>query len=161
MANDNESVIDLTECSFTLANHCRLDNVIINLDTDDSFREGNIDRASKRRKRRHSRTRANNHPDTSILDLCTPDFKNKKPTKSKTESGKVAITDETPEKRPRQSLGTCPICFEDFCGQALASTKCGHVFCLACLKTALNSKPQCPTCRTSLRGKTKYHPIFL
>ncbi|XP_063395232.1 E3 ubiquitin-protein ligase RNF4-like [Cydia fagiglandana] len=163
MANNSESVIDLTECSFTLVNHNRLDNVIINLDTEDSFREenvGTVSRASKRRKRRHSRLRADNHPETSILDLCTPDVKKKKSTKSKNKSGKVATPDNTPDKIPRQTLG-CPICFEEFSGQALASTNCGHVFCLECLKRALKSKPQCPTCRTSLRGKTKYHPLFL
>ncbi|XP_047985301.1 E3 ubiquitin-protein ligase RNF4-like [Leguminivora glycinivorella] len=161
MANNDESVIDLTECSFTLADHCRLNNVVINLDTDDSFRQENTNRTTKRRKRRYSRTRASNHLEPPVLDLCTPDSKNKKSTKSKNESPKAVVTDETPEKKAKQSLGTCPICFEDFCGQALASTKCGHVFCLSCIKTALKSKPQCPTCRTTLRGKSNYHPIFL
>ncbi|XP_063549187.1 E3 ubiquitin-protein ligase RNF4-like [Cydia strobilella] len=163
MANNSDSVIDLTS-SFTLANHCHLDNAIINLDTDDSLREenvGTVGRARSRRKRRYSRTRATQQADTPILDLCTPEAKNKKSTKSKIESGKVAILDETPAKRPKQSLATCPICFEEFCGQALASTNCGHVFCLACLATALKAKPQCPTCRTLLRGKFKYHPLFL
>eukprot|EP00667_Euglena_gracilis_P001704 EG_transcript_1709 len=41
---------------------------------------------------------------------------------------------------------SCPMCLEVM-EDASCLTKCGHSFCHACLKRALQRKPECPTCR--------------
>ena len=43
----------------------------------------------------------------------------------------------------------CVICHEGLlCGQRLAATGCGHVFCAGCISMGLRHKDECPTCRT-------------
>ncbi|CAH0405799.1 unnamed protein product [Chilo suppressalis] len=60
-----------------------------------------------------------------------------------------------------KGLGDCPICMESLLNVAVASTRCGHVFCMSCISAALTvSGKRCPTCRKPLRGKG-FHQIFL
>lgn len=58
----------------------------------------------------------------------------------------------------------CPLCFETLADlgriDQIVATKCGHVYCRACLKAALRVKPQCPICRKHTRV-FDYHPIYL
>ena len=42
---------------------------------------------------------------------------------------------------------TCSVCFEK---ENISLTKCGHVFCLDCIKNWLNMKNNCPMCKKSL-----------
>jgi len=43
----------------------------------------------------------------------------------------------------------CVICHEGLlCGQRLAATGCGHVFCAGCISMGLRHHDFCPTCRT-------------
>ncbi|XP_063394340.1 probable E3 ubiquitin-protein ligase bre1 [Cydia fagiglandana] len=65
--------------------------------------------------------------------------------------------DSTPGKR----LGECPICLDNLQRGSIASTNCGHVFCLECIKQSLKSSgKRCPTCRKQLKG-VGYHQVFL
>lgn len=58
------------------------------------------------------------------------------------------------------NLGVCPICMEPLKNE-VASTLCGHLFCIRCIKSALLiTGKKCPTCRKSLKG-TGYHQIFI
>jgi hypothetical protein len=54
----------------------------------------------------------------------------------------------------------CPICFESVIGRDPQSTSCGHVFCKACLTSALQTVKKCPMCRKAI-GKNGYHKIHL
>ncbi|KAK7684964.1 hypothetical protein QCA50_011799 [Cerrena zonata] len=47
------------------------------------------------------------------------------------------------EQRP-QPYG-CPLCLE--APQQCSATRCGHIFCTACINTALEKKRACPVCR--------------
>jgi hypothetical protein len=53
---------------------------------------------------------------------------------------------------------TCTICVEKT--NEPASTKCGHVFCLACIKRSIQLFRQCPTCRKKLTARD-VHRIYL
>ncbi|XP_050351507.1 uncharacterized protein LOC126774164 isoform X2 [Nymphalis io] len=55
----------------------------------------------------------------------------------------------------------CPICMETLAEKVIASTLCGHIFCMPCIKEALKYPPKkCPTCRQKIFG-LGYHQIFL
>lgn len=64
-------------------------------------------------------------------------------------------------KNKSNSFGECPICWEALGKNPLASTKCGHVYCMKCIERSLQSEKKCPTCRSSLKGKAAYHPLYL
>ena len=46
---------------------------------------------------------------------------------------------------PILQLFECPVCFEDV--KEAQVTKCGHVFCKACLEECLNRRHECPHCK--------------
>nr|CAB3265656.1 E3 ubiquitin-protein ligase RNF4 [Phallusia mammillata] len=63
------------------------------------------------------------------------------------------------------STMTCPICLETLIttiqkGQKISSTICGHIFCEACILTAIKVGKRCPTCRRLL-AERHVHPLFL
>ncbi|CAG9783199.1 unnamed protein product [Diatraea saccharalis] len=58
-------------------------------------------------------------------------------------------------------LGDCPICLDSLANIPVASTICGHIFCMKCISAAVKSSGRrCPTCRKPLKGKG-YHQLFL
>lgn len=60
-----------------------------------------------------------------------------------------------------KGLGDCPICMDNLSNNAIASTLCGHIFCMSCIKTAIKANgKRCPTCRKALKG-VGYHQLFL
>lgn len=42
----------------------------------------------------------------------------------------------------------CGICLCEISGEDVGVTKCGHIFCYACLKTVVNDNQKCPVCQT-------------
>lgn len=68
---------------------------------------------------------------------------------------------ESKRKRLSSGLGECPICCDELGRHPLASTKCGHVYCLKCLEQSLKIAKKCPTCRCVLKGSSAYHPLYL
>ncbi|XP_076231052.1 peroxisomal biogenesis factor 10 [Calliopsis andreniformis] len=58
---------------------------------------------------------------------------------SKDQNNKYTALDE------KHTKNTCQLCLENVPN---TTTPCGHLFCWFCLTDWLNSKPQCPVCRT-------------
>ncbi|KAE8685844.1 cell division control protein 45-like protein [Hibiscus syriacus] len=52
---------------------------------------------------------------------------------------------------PREPSFSCPICMNSFTEEM--STRCGHIFCKACIKAALAVQGRCPTCRKKVTMK--------
>lgn len=52
------------------------------------------------------------------------------------------------EKIPKEnkSLACCLICLEQFNGQNIVATGCGHLFCDECIKTSIKRSHNCPAC---------------
>ena len=50
---------------------------------------------------------------------------------------------------------TCAICMEDVGQKNMASTECGHTFCLSCLLSQLKHSNSCPLCRTPIDQNSK------
>ncbi|KAH9835423.1 uncharacterized protein C8Q71DRAFT_765812 [Rhodofomes roseus] len=47
---------------------------------------------------------------------------------------------------PSGVVFNCPLCLE--APEEASATRCGHVFCSPCIRSALNVKSSCPVCRT-------------
>ncbi|KAJ2947896.1 hypothetical protein O0L34_g9686 [Tuta absoluta] len=142
MSGKKNEVIDLTD-SFTLIDHCQLADVVIELD--DSNYVSTPDPVSPSPEQR-----------SSI----------KKPGKKKTP--KKCLQRKSPARSPRnvrsksaKGIGDCPVCWDELGKNSLASTKCGHVFCLHCIQQVVKQTKSCPTCRCLLKGAAAYHPIYL
>ncbi|XP_010482119.1 PREDICTED: LON peptidase N-terminal domain and RING finger protein 3 [Camelina sativa] len=56
-----------------------------------------------------------------------------------------------PASPPEEPKFTCPICMCAFTEEM--STKCGHIFCKGCIKTAISRQAKCPTCRKKVTAK--------
>lgn len=52
---------------------------------------------------------------------------------------------------PKEPSFNCPICISPFVEET--STKCGHIFCKACIKKAIKAQSKCPTCRKRVTVK--------
>ncbi|XP_026758879.1 E3 ubiquitin-protein ligase RNF4-like [Galleria mellonella] len=130
-----DDYIDLTD-SFTLVDHCALSDIIIELDADDSVTITSVMKKNKKRRRKTSEGAPT--------------------TEKRKSSGASEIKTSEPKK-----FSACPICWDELGSNPLASTKCGHVFCLKCLEQYLKIEKKCPTCRQALKGAKAYHPLYL
>ena len=67
-----------------------------------------------------------------------------------------------PSPIPQRNIGDCPICLDPLNScNGIASTICGHVFCLKCIQASIKSSgKKCPTCRKGLKG-VGYHQLYL
>lgn len=52
---------------------------------------------------------------------------------------------------PKEPTFTCPICMGPLVEEM--STRCGHIFCKTCIKTAMRAQSKCPTCRKHITAK--------
>ncbi|GMJ09001.1 SUMO-targeted ubiquitin E3 ligase 1 [Hibiscus trionum] len=50
-----------------------------------------------------------------------------------------------PQPPPKEPTFNCPICMGPLTEEM--STRCGHIFCKACIKAAIAVQAKCPTCR--------------
>ncbi|XP_018453089.1 uncharacterized protein LOC108824213 [Raphanus sativus] len=58
---------------------------------------------------------------------------------------------KAPPPPPEEPKFSCPICMCPFTEEM--STKCGHIFCKACIKMAISRQNKCPTCRKKVTAK--------
>ncbi|CAL5212610.1 unnamed protein product [Lathyrus oleraceus] len=52
---------------------------------------------------------------------------------------------------PKEPVFNCPICMGPLVEEM--STRCGHIFCKACIKSAISAQAKCPTCRKKITVK--------
>ncbi|CAB3240018.1 unnamed protein product [Arctia plantaginis] len=165
MAARLDEVIDLSD-SFVLADHRAFNNDVIELDTDDS---GLIECDTN-----DSVVELVEIPSSLTITEVRQAVQSRKPdikkgnsplgytsNKYKTEVKKSKINDKLNSNETQMKFGECPICFDLLGQNPLASTKCGHVYCMKCIERYLQFDKKCPTCRQILRGKTAYHPLYL
>ncbi|KAK8640151.1 hypothetical protein V6N13_007911 [Hibiscus sabdariffa] len=56
-----------------------------------------------------------------------------------------------PSPKPKEPTFNCPICMGSLNEEM--STRCGHIFCKACIKAAIAAQGKCPTCRKRVTVK--------
>lgn len=56
-----------------------------------------------------------------------------------------------PPPPPPEPTFSCPVCMGPLVEEM--STKCGHIFCKACIKQAIAAQGKCPTCRRRVTMK--------
>lgn len=62
-----------------------------------------------------------------------------------------AKCDLPPPPPPKELTFNCPVCMGPLVEEV--STKCGHIFCKACIKVAIAAQSKCPTCRRRVTAK--------
>lgn len=71
------------------------------------------------------------------------------------ESSNNYVTDNVvsppPPQPPKEPTFSCPICMGPLVEET--STKCGHIFCRACIRHAISTQAKCPTCRKRVVAK--------
>ncbi|XP_009766790.1 uncharacterized protein LOC107827757 isoform X1 [Nicotiana tabacum] len=50
--------------------------------------------------------------------------------------------------KPKEPAFSCPVCMGPLVEEM--STKCGHIFCKACIKASIAAQHKCPTCRRKI-----------
>ncbi|KAL2329110.1 hypothetical protein Fmac_022537 [Flemingia macrophylla] len=58
---------------------------------------------------------------------------------------------KTPPEPPKEPVFNCPICMGPLVEET--STRCGHIFCKNCIKSAISAQGKCPTCRKKVAVK--------
>ncbi|XP_019178519.1 PREDICTED: E3 ubiquitin-protein ligase RNF4 isoform X1 [Ipomoea nil] len=56
-----------------------------------------------------------------------------------------------PPPPPKEPTFSCPVCMGPLVEEM--STKCGHIFCKACIKASIAAQGKCPTCRRKITMK--------
>lgn len=56
-----------------------------------------------------------------------------------------------PPPPPKEPTFSCPVCMGPLVEEM--STKCGHIFCKACIKASIAAQSKCPTCRRKITMK--------
>ncbi|KAK8717880.1 hypothetical protein V6N13_045133 [Hibiscus sabdariffa] len=56
-----------------------------------------------------------------------------------------------PQPPPREPTFNCTICMGSLTEET--STRCGHIFCKACIKAEIAAQGKCPTCRKRVTVK--------
>lgn len=59
-----------------------------------------------------------------------------------------------PHPPPKEPTFSCPVCMGPLVEET--STKCGHIFCKACIKQSIGAQGKCPTCRKKITMKTTF-----
>ncbi|KAJ8447924.1 hypothetical protein Cgig2_012059 [Carnegiea gigantea] len=59
-----------------------------------------------------------------------------------------------PHPPPQEPTFSCPVCMGPFVEET--STKCGHIFCKACIRQSIGAQGKCPTCRKKITMKTTF-----
>ena len=62
---------------------------------------------------------------------------------------KIQLNQKSKNEFLSQNEHNCPICLEDDISE-YAITRCGHIFCINCIKKSISLKIRCPMCRTIL-----------
>ncbi|KLO08023.1 hypothetical protein SCHPADRAFT_624224 [Schizopora paradoxa] len=81
------------------------------------------------------------------------------PSASRNDLYEAPLPDTPSDSKPSGGRAfECPVCMET--KQHLSSVPCGHLFCTACIKSALRADRRCPVCRSSAR-ETDLRRIYL
>lgn len=84
-----------------------------------------------------------------------------RPKKTRAVAASSAPPQPASPNTPVRNIGDCPICMENLSNRTVASTICGHIFCMPCIQAATKTGgKKCPTCRKALRG-AGFHQLFL
>ncbi|KAK9069372.1 hypothetical protein SSX86_011275 [Deinandra increscens subsp. villosa] len=63
----------------------------------------------------------------------------------------VAPAPPPPPPPPKEPTFSCPVCMGPLVEEV--TTKCGHIFCKACIMAAIKAQHKCPTCRQKLTNR--------
>ncbi|KAL2508058.1 RING/U-box superfamily protein [Forsythia ovata] len=107
-----------------------------------------VDLESEERSSRNKRRRVSTNQTIINCDVYVNLEGNSNGMKNTAQSAVPSVPIPPPPKEPKF---TCPVCMGPLVEEI--STKCGHIFCKACIKTAIAAQSKCPTCRRKITMK--------
>lgn len=119
-------------------------SVVVDVDSEERTSRFASDRQSKRRRVSTNDTVVNN-------DLCINLEVASSSMRENVKSVIPAPAPLPPPPPPKEPTFKCPICISPIVEET--STKCGHIFCKACIRSAIGAKGKCPTCRRKVTMK--------
>lgn len=108
--------------------------IVLDVDSEDRMPRGN----SRDQRRRVSTNQATNSGDVHV-DL-----------EGHSCQKRVDLKSAIPAP-PKELTFSCPVCMGPLVEEM--STKCGHIFCKACIKASIAAQGKCPTCRRKMSMK--------
>ncbi|KAK6141841.1 hypothetical protein DH2020_024413 [Rehmannia glutinosa] len=116
--------------------------IVVDLESDHLMLQDD-ERSARNKRRRVSTNQTIINCDLYInLDGCS---------NSKRKSGQSVTLPPPPPPPPKEPTFSCPVCMGALVEET--STKCGHIFCKACIKAAIAAQTKCPTCRRKTTAK--------
>ncbi|XP_057808978.1 uncharacterized protein LOC131023453 [Salvia miltiorrhiza] len=103
----------------------------------------NDERASRNKRRRV--------PTNQTIINCDLYINLESSSNSMRKSGQTAAVPPKPPVPPKEPTFSCPVCMGPLVEEM--STKCGHIFCKACIKASIAAQGKCPTCRRKTTAK--------
>ncbi|PIN26185.1 putative E3 ubiquitin ligase [Handroanthus impetiginosus] len=101
---------------------------------------------------RSSRNRRRRVPTNPTIINCDFYINLEGSSNSTRKSGQSTGMPPAPPPPPKEEpTFSCPVCMGPFVEEV--STKCGHIFCKACIKSAIAAQSKCPTCRRRTTAK--------
>ncbi|KAK8654122.1 hypothetical protein V6N13_128097 [Hibiscus sabdariffa] len=155
----------LVEVASHLIEHVAPDTIDVEAIEDDVIESSATAFAEAKNNSRRSR-RTGFEVDSGRLATSTTDNQNKHrrlpPTQTVIDCDRYINLESTPQSivkqiiepqpPPKEPTFNCPICMGSLTEEM--STRCGHIFCKACIKAAIAVQGKCPTCRKRVTLKT-------
>ncbi|KAK4440489.1 hypothetical protein Salat_0383800 [Sesamum alatum] len=101
-----------------------------------------VDVESEERSSRNKRRRV---PTNQTIINCDLYINLEGGSNSTRKNGQSSELPPAPPPPPKEPTFSCPVCMGPLVEEM--STKCGHIFCKACIKAAIAAQSKCPTCR--------------
>ncbi|XP_037045806.1 LON peptidase N-terminal domain and RING finger protein 1-like [Bradysia coprophila] len=102
--------------------------------------------------------------ENTVINLCSPDkgpsTSRLFPNQNNDKATVTAATKTVPQSDSMTNSVMCAVCMESSVGREPHSTKCGHIFCGACIKEAIKITRKCPLCNKFLTVKNLM-PVFI
>ncbi|XP_027361901.1 E3 ubiquitin-protein ligase RNF4-like [Abrus precatorius] len=102
-------------------------------------------RAFAQAKNNSRRIRRRTVVDVDLEDRARQDPQNQTVINLESSSSSMSENARKSPEPPKEPVFNCPICMGPLVEEM--STKCGHIFCKGCIKTAVTAQGKCPTCR--------------
>ncbi|KAK9140922.1 hypothetical protein Scep_010603 [Stephania cephalantha] len=149
---DDDVVISSPRSFAEARNKARRNNGVTVIEDDLQIRSGDSEEVVTRLSLSSNNARRRRTSNQAIID--SDSYINLEGSNSSKRRKVTKSVEPSPPPPPKEPVFTCPVCIGPLTEET--STKCGHIFCKKCIKTAIAAQSKCPTCRRKLTAKDTF-----